>query len=147
MPVMMRWGRFKFQVPSYSIEELKRKVESRVVNVPVVGAVAQVHTLGANPDSMTLRSTFFPHHLNKLGISQLRGVQASVRAQGPALLVHGSGKPLGLWVGRANSENESFWGTDAIPQKFTTDLELTEYVPPEDTARHDAVNLFISITI
>ncbi len=147
MPVMMRWGEFRFSVPTYSIEELKRKVEGRVVPVPVVGAVAQVHTLGANPDTITLQSTFYPHHLNKMGITQLRGIQAAIRAQKPALLVHGSGSVLGLWVGRISNENETFWGAHPIPEKFETTMELTQYVAPEDSERQKAVNSFISISI
>lgn len=147
MAVMMRWGRFRFSVPTYSIEELKRKVEGRVSPVPVVGAVAQVHTLGANPDTITLQSTFYPYHLNRMGIGQLRGIQAAVRVQGPELLVHGSGVPLGLWVGRASDETEGFWCANPTPQKFVTNLVMIQYVPPEDTERQNAVNAFISVTI
>ncbi|KZL17702.1 Phage P2 GpU [Pseudovibrio axinellae] len=147
MPVMMRWGRFIFSVPTYSVEELKRKVEGRVSSVPVVGAVAQVHTLGANPDTITLQSTFYPHHLNRFGLTQLRGIQAAVRSQEPSLLVHGTGSVLGMWVGRLSDETESIWGVHPVPQKFVTSLALTQYIAPEDADRQQAIDSFISISI
>ncbi|MBO6755765.1 MAG: phage tail protein [Roseibium sp.] len=124
----MGWGPFRFTVPTYSVEQLKRNTAARVQSAPVVGGRPITHLLGAGEETISLESTFFPHHLNKGGLSQLSGVRDAVTAQTPHLLVHVSGLVFGRWVATAVDEGQTTFAADGLPCEVTTTLELTRYI-------------------
>lgn len=78
--MLMAWGPYRFTVPNYSVETIRRSVQPRIETQPVISAMPTVHRLGPGNEQITLQSTFHPHHLNGRGLSQLSGIRLAVNA-------------------------------------------------------------------
>lgn len=127
--MLMGWGPFRFTVPIYSVEDLERRVASRVDSQQVIGRRPTTHLLGPDEETLTLQSTFHPYHMNKAGLAQLIAVQESVRAQIPHMLVHVGGAVFGRWVGREVTDQQTkFHPRSGVPQTITVSLSLVRYV-------------------
>lgn len=128
MPLMML-GPFIFAVPTFSFETLQQTVSARAEGQAVIGAAPPTHRLGPEADTITLSSTFYPHHLNGQGLAQLRGIQQATRAQVPMMMVGINGIVYGrfLITSVSNTQEQFFRGT---AQAVTVDMELLEYVGP-----------------
>ncbi|WP_425373339.1 phage tail protein [Pseudochrobactrum asaccharolyticum] len=71
----MAWGPFRFTVPSYSVETMRRSLQPRSAPQDVIGAAPIIHRLGPGNEEIVLESTFHPRHLNGRGLTQLAGVR------------------------------------------------------------------------
>ena len=126
--MLMGWGPFRFTVPTYSVESLNRAMSSRVASQPVIGARPPTHLLGPNEETITLQSTFYPHHLNRMGLAQLTGVRQAVASQTPHILVHVGGGIFGRWVARDISDEQTMFDTRGVPQCITVSMTMVYYV-------------------
>ncbi len=129
--MLMGWGPFRFTVPAYSVEELNRRMSARVYSQPVVGRRPTTHLLGPGEETITLASTFHPHHLNRAGMALLLAVRAAVTANEPLILVHVGGLVFGRWVGTDISDGQSLFAVGGTPNTVTVSLSLTKYVSPD----------------
>lgn len=128
--MLMAWGPFRFTIPTYSVETLQRAVSPRVEAQPIIGAAPSLHRLGPGNETITLESTFHPHHLNGAGLMQLEGVRQAVNALTPLALVHlgGTGPNIfGRWVATDISDEQTMMSVMGTPQTVTTTLQLTRY--------------------
>ena len=126
--MLMGWGPFRFTVPLYSVEDLERRVSARVKSQPVIGRRPPTHLLGPDEETITLQSTFHPHHLNRMGLAQLAGVRAAGVAGTPHMLVHVGGLVFGLWVAREISDQQTTFDGAGVPQIVTVSMTLVHYV-------------------
>lgn len=128
--MLMGWGPFRFTVPNYSVETLRRTLQPRSEQVPVIGALPITHNLGPNVEELTLESTFHPRHLNGRGLTQLAGVREAVNSLTPLSLVHmnGSGMNIfGRWTAKSLSSEKTVFDVHGVPQTVTTTLTMTQY--------------------
>lgn len=128
--MLMAWGPFRFTVPNYSVETLRRSLQPRSEQVPVIGALPVTHRLGPSVEEITLESTFHPRHLNGRGLSQLAGVREAVNSLTPLTLVHmnGSGNNIfGRWTAKSLSSEKTTFDVHGTPQTVTTSLTLSQY--------------------
>lgn len=126
--MLMGWGPFRFTVPNYSVEQLSHSVKSRVSSQQVIGARPPTHLLGPDEETITLRSTFHPFHLNGKGLQQLAAVQEAVRQQVPLILVDSMGRNWRRWVGTSIDSEQTEFAPNGVPQTVTVSLALTYYV-------------------
>jgi phage protein U len=124
----MGWGPFRFTVPNYSVEQLAHNVKSRVSSQQVIGARPPTHLLGPDEETITLKSTFHPLHLNGRGLAQLAGVQEAVRHQVPLILVDAVGRNWRRWIGTSIDADSADFAPGGIQQTVTVSLSLTYYV-------------------
>lgn len=128
--MLMAWGPFRFTVPNYSVETIRRALQVRVEEQPVIGASPPIHRLGPGNETITLESTFHPRHLNGRGLAQLAGVREAVNALTPYHLVHfnGAGQNIfGQWLARSISNEETQLDHAGTPQTVTVTMELVRY--------------------
>lgn len=128
--MLMAWGPFRFTIPNYSVEELRRTSQPRLAPQPVIGAVPTVHRLGPGNDVYSLQSTFYPHHLNGGGLAQLDGVREAVNGMVPLMLTHINGsRPniFGLWIGTGLEDQQTLFDVAGTPCQVTTTLTLMQY--------------------
>lgn len=121
-------GPFFFSIPTFSVEAIRRNVESRVSPQNVIGAKPITHLLGPGQETISFTSTFYPFHMNKGGVAMLEGVKAACRAQVPLMLVVATGFVFGRWVITTVGEVQSEIGIGGIPQKHEVEMTLTEYI-------------------
>lgn len=126
--MLMQLGPFRFDVPTYSVEDIKRSVSSRVAVQDVIGGAPATHLLGPGDETQTLSSTFFPYHLNGGGLLQLEGVRAACQRQTPLMMVSLSGFVFGRWIITEVGDNQSIFGVGGVPQKITVQMSLLRYV-------------------
>lgn len=146
--MLMAWGTFRFTVPTYSVETIRRSIQARVEPQPVIGAAPILHRLGPGNETISLESTFFPRHLNGRGLSQLAGVRQAVNSLTPLPLVHINGAGMnifGLWVATAIEDEQTQIGTGGTPQQITTTLQMTRY--DSTPARMAAVSLVLGLSL
>lgn len=128
--MLMAWGPYRFTVPNYSVEMIRRSVQPRVEAQPVIGAVPPVHRLGPGNETITLDSTFFPHHFNGRGLAQLAGIRQAVNAVTPLMLVHINGAVnniFGLWIATSVDDDQAFFDRAGRPQEVRTTLTMMQY--------------------
>lgn len=128
--MLMAWGPYRFTVPNYSVETLRRSIQPRVEPQPVIGAAPTLHRLGPGNEVVTLESTFFPHHLNGRGLTQLAGIRQAVNAVVPMMLVHFNGalhNVFGLWIATAVEDEQTSFDAQGAAQMVTTTLSLMRY--------------------
>lgn len=127
--MLMALGPFRFTVPTYSVEEIKRVMRSRVASQDVIGARPPTHLLGPGEEAIVLKSTFHPHHLNRGGLLQLEGVRMACAAQTPLMMVSIGGMVFGRWViTNVFDDRTMFMPNLGTPQTVTVDMELVRYV-------------------
>lgn len=126
--MLMALGPFRFRVPSYSAEEMKRHVSSRIAGPEVIGARPPTHLLGPGEETVSISSTFFPYHLNGAGLAQLEGVRAACVAQLPLMMVSIAGLVFGRWIITEVGDEKTMFGASGQPQRVTVDMSLTRYV-------------------
>lgn len=44
--MLMAWGSFRFTVPNYSVETIRRSLQPRAEANPIIGAAPLIHRLG-----------------------------------------------------------------------------------------------------
>lgn len=128
--MLMAWGPYRFTVPNYSVESLRRSIQPRVETQPVIGAMPTVHRLGPSNEQITLQSTFHPHHLNGRGLSQLGGIRQAVNSLKPMMLTHINGSVpniFGLWIATAIDDEHTLFDPAGVPSQVTTTLTLMQY--------------------
>lgn len=128
--MLMAWGPFRFTVPNYSVETLRRSIKPRLEEQPVIGRAPPIHRLGPGNEEVTLESTFHPHHLNGRGLAQLAGVRQAVNALSPQMLVHinGAGHNIfGLWIATGVDGEETLFDKVGTPQSVKTTLSMKQY--------------------
>jgi phage protein U len=128
--MLMGWGPFRFTVPNYSVESIRRVIQPRAEPQPVIGAIPPIHRLGPGNDAIVLESTFHPLHLNGRGLQQLAGVRQAVNAQAPHQLVHINGAGMnifGLWLAMSVDSEETLLDHNGTPQIVRASLELVFY--------------------
>lgn len=128
--MLMGWGPFRFTVPNYSVERIRRVIQPRAEPQPVIGAIPPIHRLGPGNDAIVLESTFHPLHLNGRGLQQLAGVRQAVNAQAPYQLVHINGAGMnifGLWLAMSVDSEETLLDHNGTPQIVRASLELVFY--------------------
>lgn len=128
--MLMAWGPFRFTVPNYSVETIRRSVQPRVEPQPVIGAMPPVHRLGPGNETITLDSTFHPRHLNGRGLAQLAGVRMAVNSLTPHMLVHVNGASqnvFGMWIATGVDDEQTILDASGRPQMVTTTLSLLQY--------------------
>lgn len=126
----MAWGPFRFTVPSYSVETMRRSLQPRSAPQDVIGAAPIIHRLGPGNEEIVLESTFHPRHLNGRGLTQLAGVRQAVNAQSPMQLVHMNSAGMnifGQWIATGISNEETLFDTAGTPQTVTVSLNLSRY--------------------
>lgn len=128
--MLMAWGPFRFTIPRYSVEAIRRAIEPRVAPQPVIGATPPVHRLGPGNEKVSLESTFHPHHLNGRGLSQLMGVRQAVNSLTPYMLVHMNSSTqnvFGMWIATGLEDEQTMFDARGVPQAVTTTLSLMQY--------------------
>lgn len=136
--MLMAWGPFRFSVPTYSVDALSRSIDARVEAQPVIGAAPPIHKLGPQNETVSLRSTFYPQHLNGGGIAQLTGVREAVNLLTPLPLVHVNGlipNIFGLWIAKSISDEQEMFDSFGRPQSVSVTLELMQEGGPSSAAR------------
>jgi phage protein U len=142
--MLMAFGPFRFTVPTYSVETLRRSVQPRVEAQPVIGALPRLHRLGPANEQISLSSTFHPHHLNGQGLSQLSGVRQVVNALQPMMLTHIDGsRPnvFGLWIATGLEDESTLFDPSGKPSQVTTTLTLLQYGGGAASARAIAMGV------
>jgi phage protein U len=125
---LMRLGPFIFAIPTFSFEELSRKVSGRVESQMVIGSPPPTHRLGPGEETITLTSTLYPYHLNGGGLGQLEGVRGACQAQTAMMMVSQSGLVFGRWVIREVGDGQTFFHPrSGIPQRVEVNLALLRY--------------------
>ena len=128
--MLMAWGPFRFTVPNYSVETVRRSIQPRSEEQPVIGALPPIHRLGPGNEGITLESTFHPRHFNGRGLAQLAGVRQAVNAQVPLQLVHINGAGMnifGLWLATSIENEETVLDHMGTPQTVNATLALMQY--------------------
>lgn len=128
--MLMAWGPFRFTVPNYSVETIRRTLQSRAEPQAVIGAAPLLHRTGPGNEEIVLESTFHPRHFNGRGLQQLQGVRQAVNAQAPLQLVHinSAGHNIfGQWLATSINNEETLFDTAGTPQTVTVTLNLTRY--------------------
>ncbi len=128
--MLMAWGPFRFTVPNYSVETIRRTIQPRVEAQPVIRATPPVHRLGPGNEAIVLESTFHPRHLNGRGLAQLAGVRQAVNALTPMMLAHINGAGInifGVWIATSIEDEQTLLDTAGTPQAVTTSLNLMQY--------------------
>lgn len=128
--MLMAFGPFRFTVPNYSVETLRRSVQPRVEAQPVIGALPTLHRLGPGNEQITLSSTFYPHHLNGRGLTQLSGLRQAVNTLEPMMLSNINGaRPniFGLWIATGLEDESTLFDPSGKPSQVTTSLTLLQY--------------------
>lgn len=128
--MLMAWGPFRFTVPNYSVETIRRAIQPRVEAQQVIGALPPIHRLGPDNEQIQLESTFHPLHLNGRGLAQLAGVRQAVNALTPLQLVHFNGAGMnifGLWVAVGLESEETMLDHAGTPQSVTVSLSMLCY--------------------
>lgn len=127
--MLMGWGPFRFTVPNYSVETIRRSLQARVEPQPVIGARPTLHRLGPSNETITLESTFFPYHLNGRGLSQLAGVRQAVNAVTPMMLVHMNGSlhnVFGRWIATGVDDEQTFFNARGAAERVSVTLSLIQ---------------------
>lgn len=140
--MLMAWGPYRFTVPNYSVETIKRSVHPRIEGQPVIGAAPPIHRLGPANEQITLQSTFHPHHFNGNGLAQLNGVRQTVNALKPMMLTHVNGAQLnifGTWIGVSLEDEHTIFDTRGIPSTVTATLTLMQEGGEASSARAAAM--------
>lgn len=127
--MLMALGPFRFRIPTYSVEQISRKVSSRVASQEIIGSRPTTHLLGPGEETVTFASTFYPFHLNGGGLAQLEAVRAACVAQAPLMLVSVAGLVFGRWIIQDVSDDRTEFGPSGSPQIVTVDMTLLRYVP------------------
>lgn len=125
--MLLAWGPFRFTVPTYSVESIRRSIQPRVSPVPVIGRTPPIHRLGPGNEQITLESTFHPHHLNGRGLSQLAGVRQAVNALTPLPLVHVNGRAMnifGSWVATQIDDSQALLDVAGTPGTVTVTMSM-----------------------
>lgn len=128
--MLMAWGPFRFTVPNYSVESIRRSLQPRYEGQPVIKAAPRLHRLGPGNEQITLESTFHPRHLNGRGLAQLAGVRQAVNALTPYQLVHinGAGRNIfGQWLATSIDSEEAMLDHNGTPQMVTVSLSMEQY--------------------
>ncbi|MDR6954114.1 phage protein U [Ancylobacter sp. 3268] len=128
--MLMAWGPFRFTVPNYSVESIRRSLQPRVEPQPVIGAMPSIHRLGPANEAISLESTFHPRHLNGRGLAQLAGVRLAVNRLTPMQLVHFNGAGInifGLWIAVSLDSEETMLDTRGTPQMVSAHLSMIQY--------------------
>jgi phage protein U len=126
--MLMGWGPYRFTVPNYSVETIRRSIQARVEPQPIIGARPKLHKLGPGAETITLESSFYPQHLNGNGLTQLAGIRQAVNALESMQLVHinGSGMNVfGKWVATSIDDEQTMLDASGSPQCVTTTLTMT----------------------
>ena len=125
--MLMAWGPFRFTVPTYSVESIRRSLQPRVSPVPLISRVPSLHRLGPGNEQITLESTFHPHHLNGRGLAQLAAVRQAVNALTPLPLVHLNGSAMnvfGPWVATQIEDSQSMLDPLGKPGTLTVSMTM-----------------------
>lgn len=139
--MLMGWGPFRFTVPNYSVETLRRSTQPRVEEQAIINAAPALHRLGPGSEKITLSSTFHPRHLNGRGLEQLAGVRQAVNNLLPLPLVHinGAGQNIfGMWVATSLEDEQTVFDNIGTPQVVTATMGLTR--DDKTTARSVAMS-------
>ena len=127
--MLMGWGPFIFTVPTFSVDGMSRALTSRVEPQPVIGMAPPLHLLGANNATITLRSTFYPHHLNGGGLAQLAAIRSAIEAGQALPLAAANGAVpniFGMWVGTSVESGEESFDAAGTPQTVNATLTLVQ---------------------
>lgn len=125
--MLMAWGPFRFTIPTYSVEEIRRSLQPRTSPVPVIGRAPPIHKLGPGNEQITLSSTFHPHHLNGRGLAQLASIRQAINAQATYPLVHVNGRAMnifGSWTGVQIDDSHSLLDVMLTPGTVTVSMSL-----------------------
>ncbi|WP_258045669.1 phage tail protein [Mesorhizobium sp. NBSH29] len=125
----MALGPFRFRIPTYSVEQISRKVSSRVASQEIIGARPTTHLLGPGEETVKFSSTFYPFHLNGGGLQQLEGIRGSCLDQVPLMLISVAGLVYGRWIILDVSDERTQISRSGYPQMVTVDMNLKRYVP------------------
>ncbi len=126
--MLMQMGPFRFTIPTYSVEALKRRAGGRVATQAVIGGAPPTHLLGPGDETMDLESTFFPRHLNGGGLAQLEGVRAASKVQIPMMFVSITGSVFGRWVITEVGDHQTYFTPAGVPEKVKVDMSILRYV-------------------
>jgi len=120
-------GPFRFTIPTFAVDELSIQSSGRVASPEVVGGKPPTHILGANARTISLRSTFHPHHLNKAGGVMLSAVHVACEMQQPLMLISLVGRVFGRYIIVSVGEGDTLI-TALGAQTVTADISLQEYI-------------------
>lgn len=139
--MLMAWGPFRFTVPNYSVETVRRSLSPRMEEQPVIGAAPLLHRLGRAQRRSPSVNISSPA-LQRPGPSQLAGVREAVNALVPLHLVHvnSAGQNIfGQWLATSISNEETTFDTAGTPQTVTVTLAMKRY--DQSAARLAALSL------
>lgn len=142
--MLMAWGPFRFTVPTYSVETLRHSVQARIEEVPVIQAPPSLHRLGPGNATVSLQSTFHPHHLNGRGLAQLSGIRSAVNAMAGFSLCSFAGDVFGPWVAMSVEDEQEMFDAKGKPATVQVTLELKQ---DGSMARSIAMGISASISI
>jgi len=128
--MLMAWGPYRFTVPNYSIETIRRAHQSRAEAQPIIGRAPTIHRLGPNNPTISLSSTFHPRHMNGRGLQQLAGVRQAVDAGVPLQLTHINASEMnifGAWIATSVESDETLLDVRGIAQIVTVTLNMMLY--------------------
>lgn len=143
--MLMAWGPYRFTVPNYSVETLRRSAQPRVEAQPVIGRRPPIHKLGPGNDTVTLESTFHPHHFNGNGLAQLSAIRQAVNSMESLQLIHMNGNGinvLGSWVATGLEDEHTMFAPDGTAEVVTVSLSLM--CDDDSTARAIALSAISS---
>ncbi|NTD85504.1 phage tail protein [Agrobacterium tumefaciens] len=143
--MLMAWGPYRFTVPNYSVETLRRSLEPRVEPQPIIGIAPSIHRLGPSNEKVSLSSTFHPRHLNGRGLTQLAGVRAAANNLSPLPLVHinGAGQNIfGNWICTSIEDEQTIFDTAGTPQQVTVTMSLSR--DDKTSARSIAISAVVA---
>jgi phage protein U len=124
--MLMAWGPFRFTVPTYSVEAIQRSVQPRIEAAAIIQGMPSLHRLGPGNPTISLQSTFHPHHLNGRGLAQLNGVREAVNAMVAFPLCAANGGVFGMWVATSMNDEQQMFDAKGTPATVQTTLELMQ---------------------
>lgn len=122
----MGYGPFRFEIASFAYESLKRKYEANIQEQKIIGGRPSLHRMGFGVETISLTSTFFPHHLpGNTGLTQLAGLRAAVGESMPLVGNKISvGDVFGRWALKSVSDDHSEIFIDGVGQQIEVSMEL-----------------------
>lgn len=126
--MLYKLGKLTIKVHPFNVDRVRRNSRTDFAEKPVVGAEPRQEYVGEGPNTMTLSGSLFPKVLG--GLNELALLHsARVKAE-PQFLSRGDGKPMGWYVIKEVSEDETYLAGDGVGQKIAVVIKLTRTKAP-----------------
>lgn len=124
--ILMGYGPFRFEIASFAYEKLKRKHEANIQVQKIIGGRPSLHRMGYEAETLSITSTFFPHHLpGNRGLFQLAGMRAAVGTSMPLIGNRVAfGDIFGRWALKSIEDGHEEIFIDGLGQKIEVTMEL-----------------------